>query len=137
MYNMPNTTMYNETSSTTLPTGAIIWILIALIVAIIGGICLYFTVFSDKNKGKYTGFMGWLYDFVKFKKMYITTILKVVYLISAIFITLASFACIKSPLAFFCILIIGNLVLRISYEFSLVLLSIHENVVEINEKNKM
>ena len=68
MYNMPNTTMYNETSSTTLPTGAIIWILIALIVAIIGGICLYFTVFSDKNKGKYTGFMGWLYDFVKFKK---------------------------------------------------------------------
>ena len=136
MYNMPNTTIYNETATPAMSGAAIIWLLIALIVAIIGGICLYFTVFSDKNKGKYTGFMAWLYDFVKFKKMYITTILKIIYLISAIFVTLASFAWIKEPLVFFLILVIGNLVLRISYEFSLVLLSIHENVVEINEKNK-
>ena len=34
------------------------WIIISLVVAIIGGICLYFTVFSDKNEGKYQGFMS-------------------------------------------------------------------------------
>ena len=53
-----------------------VWSIIALVIAIIGGICLYFTVFSDKNKEKYTGFMAKFYDFVKFKKMFITSFLK-------------------------------------------------------------
>ena len=123
-------------SSSGMSTGAGIWLLIALIIAVIGGICLYFTVFSKKNEGKYKGFMAWLYDFVKFKKMYVATILKVTYMISAIFLTLASFAFITQVLVFFGMLILGNLILRVTYEFSLVLLSIHENVVELNDKTK-
>ena len=35
--------------------------------------------FSEKNSGKYKGFMAWLYDFIKFKKLYITEILKISY----------------------------------------------------------
>ena len=135
--------MYNYGGYTTtgygssgMSTGAGIWLLIALVIAIIGGICLYFTVFSKKNEGKYKGFMAWLYDFVKFKKMYVATILKVTYMISAIFLTLAAFAFITQVLVFFGMLILGNLVLRVTYEFSLVLLSIHENVVELNDKTK-
>ena len=113
-----------------------VWTIIALVIAVIGGICLYFTVFSKKNEGKYKGFMAWLYDFVKFKKMCAATILKITYMISAIFITLWSFAFITQVLLFFGMLILGNLFLRVAYEFSLVLLSIHENVVELNEKTK-
>lgn len=56
-----------------------IWVIISFVIALVGGICLYFTVFSDKNEKSYTGFMAKLYEFVKFKKMYITTILKVSY----------------------------------------------------------
>ena len=112
-----------------------VWIIISLVVAIIGGICLYFTVFSDKNEGKYQGFMSKLYDYVKFKKMYITVILKVSYLVFAIYLTLVSFTAISTSfLAFLLILIFGNLILRLVYEFSLVLLSIQENVSEINKK---
>ena len=112
-----------------------VWIIISLVVAIIGGICLYFTVFSDKNERKYQGFMSKLYDYVKFKKMYITVILKVSYLVFAIYLTLVSFTAISTSfLAFLLILIFGNLILRLVYEFSLVLLSIQENVSEINKK---
>ena len=75
--------------------------------------------------------------FDKFKKMYITTILKVSYLILAIFITLSSFSLISTSfVGFLLTLLFGNLILRIAYEFSLVLLSIHENVSEINKKMK-
>ena len=108
-----------------------IWVIISFVIALVGGICLYFTVFSDKNEKSYTGFMAKLYEFVKFKKMYITTILKVSYLI------LASFSLISTSfVGFLLTLLFGNLVLRIAYEFSLVLLSIHENVSEINKKMK-
>jgi hypothetical protein len=68
--------------------------------------------------------------------MYVATILKVTYMISAIFMTLAAFAFITQVLVFFGMLILGNLFLRVMYEFSLVLLSIHGNVVELNEKTK-
>ena len=81
--------------------------------------------------------MSKLYDYVKFKKMYITVILKVSYLVLAIYLTLVSFTAISTSfLAFLLILIFGNLILRLIYEFSLVLLSIQENVSEINKKMK-
>lgn len=125
-YGITNPVGFNESS---------IWIIISLVVAIIGGICLYFTVFSDKNERKYQGFMSKLYDYVKFKKMYITVILKVSYLVFAIYLTLVSFTAISTSfLVFLLILIFGNLILRLIYEFSLVLLSIQENVSEINKK---
>ena len=76
-------------------------------------------------------------DYIKFKKMYITVILKVSYLVLAIYLTLVSFTAISTSfLVFLLILIFGNLILRLIYEFSLVLLSIQENVAEINKKTK-
>ena len=127
-YGITKPVSFNESS---------IWIIISLVVAIIGGICLYFTVFSDKNERKYQGFMSKLYDYVKFKKMYITVILKVSYLVFAIYLTLVSFTAISTSfLAFLLILIFGNLILRLIYEFSLVLLSIQENVSEIKKKKQ-
>ena len=117
--------------------GTLIWTIISAVVALIGGIVLYFTVFANKNENKYKGFMGWLYDFVKFKKLYITSILKISYMVLAIFLTLYSFTLIGVDFIMFLLtLVLGNLVLRLAYEFSLVLLSIHENVAEINKKMK-
>ena len=134
-YNGLTTTGYGMNSS--MGTGAIVWLIISAVAAVVGGICLYFTVFANKNEGKYKGFMAWLYDFVKFKKLYITTILKITYMIFAIFLTLYSFVLISTSfVAFLLTLLFGNLILRVTYEFSLVLLSIHENVSEINKKFK-
>lgn len=124
-------------SSSSQMSGVGIWSIIAIVVALIGGICLYFTVFSDKNADKYKGFMAKLYDFVKFKKLYISAFLKITYLIFAIYITLYSFALISSSfIGFLLVLVLGNILIRFAYEFSLVLLGIYENTTEMNKKLK-
>ena len=111
------------------------WGVASLIIAVIGGLVLYFTFLSKKNDGVFEGFKGWAYDFLTFKKMVIENILKVVYLILAIFTTLVSFSFIsESFLAFIITLVVGNLVIRIIYELSLVVLIICRNTTEINRK---
>lgn len=118
-------------------SGSLVWIIIATVVAVIGGIALYFTFLSQKNENKYTGFLGWMYDFLTFKKMIIENILRILYIITAIFITLSSFALISSSfLSFLLALIVGNILARVSYELLLVLLVICRNTTEINRKLK-
>lgn len=117
--------------------GAMIWMIISLVLAVIGGICLYFTVFGKANENKFTGFMKWLYDFVTFKKMILESLLRVLYIIIAIYITLSSFALISTSfVGFLGMLVLGNLIARITFEFSLVLLTICKNTTEINSKMK-
>lgn len=112
-----------------------IWMIVSIIIAIIGGIALYFTVFTKQNEHKFKGFMGWLYDFFTFKNMLLETLLKILYIIVAIYITLSSFSLISiSFIAFILQLTLGNLLARIGFEFSLLLLTICKNTTEINDK---
>ena len=112
-----------------------IWTIVSVILAIIGGIVLYFTFLSKKNEGKFTGFLGWLYDFLTFKKMMIENLLKILYIIVALFVTLSSFGLISiSFLAFLLTLVIGNVLTRVIYELLLVKLVICKNTTEINKK---
>lgn len=112
-----------------------IWTIVSVILAIIGGIVLYFTFLSKKNEGKFTGFLGWLYDFLTFKKMMIENVLKIRYIIVALFVTLSSFGLISiSFLAFLLTLVIGNVLTRVIYELLLVKLVICKNTTEINKK---
>ena len=114
-------------------TASAIWMIVAAVLAIIGGIILYFTFLSKKKEGKYNKFLNWMYDFLTFKKMFIENLLKITYLILALFITLASFGT-GSFLAFITTLVLGNLTVRVAYEFSLILLIICRNTTEINQK---
>ena len=112
-----------------------IWTIISAILAVIGGIVLYFTFLSKKNEGKFTGFLGWMYDFLTFKKMMIENLLKILYLIAALFITLGSFGLISTSfLAFLMMLIFGNVAARVVYELLLVTLVICRNTTDINKK---
>ena len=111
------------------------WIIISMVLAIVGGIVAYALFVSKKNDGEYTGLLADLHDFLNFKKYFIEVILKVMYLITAIFITLGSFSLIGSSVAgFFLTLIVGNVVARISYELILMMLTIVNNTSEINKK---
>lgn len=115
--------------------GNAVWVIISLVLAVVGGIVLYFTFLSKKNEGNYTGFLGWMYDFLTFKKMVIENILKILYLIIAMFITLSSFSVISTSfLAFIVYLVVGNLIARIGYELFLVVLIICRNTTEISKK---
>jgi len=112
-----------------------VWGIIAAILAIIGGILVYVLFLNKKNEKKFTGFVKWLYDFLSFKTLTLEMLLKVFYLITAIYLTLVSFAFIgSSALLFFGILILGNLFARIAYEGALLVILIYKNTKEINEK---
>ena len=122
-------------STASLSAGAGVWVIISAILALVGGILVYVLFLNKKNEKKFTGFVKWLYDFLSFKTLTIEMLLKVFYLIGAIFITLSSFAFIgTSALAFFGMLILGNLVLRVAYEGALLVILIYKNVKELNEK---
>jgi len=130
-----NSAMNSLLRSSSASSGNSVWIIISAVIAVIGGIALYFTFLAKKNEGKYTGFLGWMYDFLTFKKMVIENILKILYLIIASFITLSSFAMISSSfLAFIMYLVIGNLIARIMYELFLVVLIICRNTTDISKK---
>ena len=111
------------------------WMIISAVLAIVGGIVAYVLFVSKKNSGEYTGFVAWLHDFLNFKKYFIEVILKAMYLICAIFITLSSFSLIGTSVAgFFLYLILGNVIARISYELVLMLITVVNNTTEINNK---
>lgn len=113
------------------------WMGIALILAVIGGILVYFLFLKKDNEDKYTGFVKYLYEFLSFKKNWLESILKISYLILAIYLTLISFELIKTSFVVFLItLISSNLILRVVYELSLLLLTICRNTTEINKKLK-
>lgn len=131
--------MYNDFYSTTSlvsqPSADTTWLIVSAVLAIVGGIAAYFLFVAKKNNGEYKGFVAWLHNFLNFKKYFIEMILKVLYLISAIYITLSSFSFISFSVAtFFMYLIFGNILLRICYEFILMFLTIVNNTTEINEK---
>ena len=115
--------------------GSSIWLIVAFILAVVGGIVLYFTFLSKKNEGKFTGFLGWMYDFLSFKKLLAENLLRVLYLIMALFVTLGSFAFISlNFFAFIIFLVLGNVIARILYEFLLIRLLICRNTTEIKYK---
>ena len=108
---------------------------VCAIVAIIAGVLLYFLFLSPKNDKKFSGFVGWLYDFLAFKKLLVEAILKVVYLICACFLTLAGIVTLFSSFgAGISMLVIGNVMLRLGYEFLLLLIIICKNTSDINKK---
>lgn len=112
------------------------WTIVAVILAIIGGILLYILFVNKKDKVE-NKYLAWIKEFLSFKKMLIEVILKVSYIIVAIFITLTSFNIIgTSFLGFLLYLIIGNVIARLIYEGSLILLMIWKNTSEINKKIK-
>ena len=130
MYDYTN---YNYSAATNVGVFGII----ALVLSLSGAFVLFYTFLNKSNEKKFKGFTKWAYDFLLFKKLCLESILKFLYLFSAIFITIISFAFIgTSFMTFIMMLILGNVAVRISYELILMFILIHHNLVEINEKTK-
>lgn len=121
-----------------LPVGYIVGMVISLVLAVGGGIFLYFWFLPKANENKFTGFLGWLYGFLQFKTLVIEMLLKVLYLIAAIYVTLMAIVTLFSGSfwGFLLYLTVGNLAVRICFEFSLVLIQIFRNTTDINAKIK-
>ena len=126
-------------SSSNAMAGAGIWMIIAAIIAIVGGILVYFLFVKAKTepKGK---FLKWLKDFLSFKVMWIEPILKVVYYIATIFIVLNSFSFLGlggyGVLMWLLTLILGPVILRVAYEATMMFIMIWRNTRDIAENVK-
>ena len=117
-----------------------IWTIVALILAIIGGVLIYFLFVKAKTtpKGK---FAKWLKDFLSFKIMWIEPILKVIYYITTIYVVLFSFNYLgmmgvlggTAVLMFLFTLILGPILVRVVYEFTMILIMIWRNTRDIAE----
>ncbi len=111
------------------------WAIITILVAICGGIVLYFTFLNENNAKNYTGFVKKLYDFLSFSKLSLEAILKIFYLVIAIYITLSSFSIISTSfVAFLLYLFVGNILARIIFESALLIIMIYHKLNAINEK---
>lgn len=104
-------------------------------VALIAAIVIFFFFLAKKNEGKFTGVLGWIYEYLSFDKMLAEALLKITYIFLAIWITLESFTMIGiSFLLFLLYLVGGNVLIRVIYEISIVLLKVCRNTTEINKK---
>lgn len=130
--------MFTTTTYTTGSSGADagIWLIIAAIIALVGGILVYFLFVKSKNEpnGK---FAKWLKDFLAFKIMWIESLLKIIYYIATIYIVLASFSMISfSFLSFLLMLILGPILIRLAYEGLMMFIMIWRNTQDIANNTK-
>lgn len=122
-------------STTNKLAGTAIWTVIAFVIAIAAGIMIYFMFI--KNDKKFDKKLETLKELLDFKVMVIEPILKITYLCFTVFIILFSFSLISySFVTFLLVLIFGPLLVRLTYEFSLILVMIWKNTKEINESLK-
>lgn len=148
---MPNYEMYPQYQSPTMSsepinystTGTETWELIALILAIIGGILVYYLFVKPKTVPK-NKFAKWLKDFLSFKVIWLEPILKIIYYILTIFTVLFSFTFLGkfevygsiTFLYFLISLILGPIFLRLAYEVGMMFIMIWSNTTAISKNTE-
>ena len=108
---------------------------ILFLIALVGGICAYLMFVKSNEEPKDQRLLK-LKEFLSFKKMIIEGLLKASYIIFALFITLYSFQIMvgTSFITGLMLLILLNIILRIGYEASLIVLLIWRNTSDISKK---
>ena len=108
---------------------------ILFLIALVGGICAYLMFVKSDEEPKDPRLVK-LKEFLSFKKMIIEGLLKATYIIFALFITLYSFQIMvgTSFITGLMLLILLNIMLRIGYEASLIVLLIWRNTSDISKK---
>lgn len=97
-------------------------------------------MFSKKNEGKYSGFSGRLYDFINVKKFSIEPLLKAAYIIAALYISLdallsfSDYSVWRGLGKLVLTLVLDNALLRIGYEFALLLVRVLKRLDNVADK---
>lgn len=116
------------------PSGAMVAILV--LVAVIAAIVVRLTFLSPRNEGRFTGFLGALYDFLNFRTGILRGLLLSLYLIFCFGQIALSLAMLFSGnlLGGLVMLVVGQIALRLAYEMFLLMVNLCYNVMDINRK---
>ena len=108
---------------------------ILFLIALVGGVCAYLMFVKSDEEPKDPRLLK-LKEFLSFKKMIIEGLLKATYIVFALFITLYSLQIMvgTSFITGLMLLILLNIMLRIGYEASLIVLLIWRNTSDISKK---
>lgn len=114
---------------------AFIWIVLSIVIAIVGGIALYFAFLDKNNENKVDGIWKKIYDFFNFKTLYSKELLKMLYIILTIGMNLLLIVSLFDNF-FITVLVLffGNVLIRIGYELLLKFINLCDNISEINTK---
>mgnify|MGYP004521645983 FL=1 len=116
--------------------GAIVWGILSVVIAIVGGLLVYF-LFIKKDCKTNNKFVKWLKEVLQFKVMFVEIILKVVYLIATIYVILLSFSFIgTSFFVFLSMLLFGPIAIRLIFEQLLMFIMVWKNTSEIAKNTK-
>lgn len=115
---------------------------ICWIVALVVALVLFFAFLSPRNEGKFHGFLGWVYEFLNFRKLMLEAVLRIIYMVVAVFLLLFGLAYIfiglgnigQNLLTGLGIAVLGNVVVRLLYELIMLFVLICRNVADINRK---
>lgn len=110
---------------------------LGLVIGVIGAFVLFFWFMSKKNENHFTGRLKQAYDFLHFRFYIIEGLLKFCYVLMACVCTTMGIFLIVSIVAIgpgVILLTAGNLIVRIVYEFLLMLILACRHLGEINGK---
>ena len=127
--------------------------IIALILTIIATILAFIFIVPDSKRARLNKFGKFLHDTFNFKYLIIEKILQALYIFSTIFVILTGFCMLfyvqpgysygfySTPSVWFggygiLLMLIGPIVIRLSYEFIMMTLLLIKNVIQINNKLK-
>lgn len=134
-----STSLVDTSPSLGLSDGAAIWMIIAGILAFVGGILLFF-LFVNQKKDPKAKFAKWLKDFLSFKIFWLEIIMKISYYIATIFIILFSFTFLSyggtGVLMWLITLVFGPIAIRLTYELTMMFVMIWHNTRDIAENTK-
>ncbi len=119
--------------------GVAVWMGVAAILALIGGILLYF-LFVNQKKDPKNKFAKWLKDFLSFKIFWMEGLMKIFYYIATIFVILFSFSFLSlgglGVLMWLGMLVFGPIFVRLGYEMIMMFIMIWRNTRDIADNTK-
>ena len=122
-------------------TDPVPFIIVSVILAILLTIATCIFILPDKRRAQLSPFFRALADIFNFKHLLLESILRFLYILSTLFVVLFGFFMLfmetygesMAP-AGLMVMLLGPIVIRISYEFAMLMLILLKNVIDINRK---
>ena len=113
--------------------------ILGIIFALAGTIVAYVLVMPKSKDGNLGNkFLQFLHDFFHFKQLYVEYVLKFIYMLGTLFCIVTGFFWLFSYAALtgLMLMILGPVVLRLTYEFTMMFILLVQNTMDINKKLK-
>lgn len=112
---------------------------VCMVLAVVGGVAGYFVFLAPHRETGSTDYTDWLCRFLDFQKQLLEPLLKILYMVGAVYITAFSIYLMFASefwWMFLACIVVGNVGLRILFEFMMLIVRFFGNVSDINRKLK-